>query len=418
MTQTRRPSWPQTWYTTLITFKKLKSILLTLMMLVGLATTASAQQKIDFFKINGTAVDTNSGNKSGGTQRFVLATDQPNLTTPLNINWSQIAGTTVSFNNGTVDNGTIRVTIASNSSGVIGVTGTFWQATQPISGTVTATQGTGTNLHMVCDSGCSSSTAPADASTFTPSTTPQSPVGGFFQTTATNNALTNLQMGAIQLTAQRAVFSNLRNASGTEVGVAATPLQVSLANTAGNASAIQVQESGTHVLVDDAVFTPATTKVVMAGFTADETATDSVNEGDGGAARMTTDRVVWAAPAAVNSTSQATLNCYLTSAASTNATNCKASAGNIYAIHVTNTTTTNYFLRLYNLSSSPTCSSSTGFIETIPALGATANGGVNGRVVPAGEAYDTGIGFCLTGGGSSTDNTNAATGVYITIKYK
>jgi hypothetical protein len=31
-----------------------------------------------------TTVDTNSGNKSASTPRFVLATDQPNLTTPLN----------------------------------------------------------------------------------------------------------------------------------------------------------------------------------------------------------------------------------------------------------------------------------------------------------------------------------------------
>jgi hypothetical protein len=34
------------------------------------------------------------------------------------------------------------------------------------------------------------------------------------------------------------------------------------------------------------------------------------------------------------------------------------------------------------------------------------------------QAYGTGIGFCITGGGSSTDNTNAATGVYVTIGYK
>lgn len=113
-----------------------------------------------------------------------------------------------------------------------------------------------------------------------------------------------------------------------------------------------------------------------------------------------------------------TSTCYITSAASTNSTNCKGSAGSVYEIHVTNTTTTNYFLRLYNLSSAPTCSSATGFIETVPALGAAANGGVNGRLNGVPQAYGTGIGFCLTGGGSSTDNTNAATGVYVTILYK
>ncbi len=117
-------------------------------------------------------------------------------------------------------------------------------------------------------------------------------------------------------------------------------------------------------------------------------------------------------------TTDAASTCYLTSAASTNSTNCKASAGNVYGISVVNTTTTNYFLRMYNASSAPTCSSATGFVETIPALGAAANGGGISRpwVVP--QAYSTGIGFCLTGGGSSTDNTNAATGVYVAILYK
>lgn len=106
--------------------------------------------------------------------------------------------------------------------------------------TFTVTQGTGTSLHMVCDGGTCGSVSPADASTFTPSTTTQATVGGFFQTTATNNALTNLQMGAMQLTAQRALFVNFRNASGTEIGTSSTPVQVSLANTGSNATAVNI----------------------------------------------------------------------------------------------------------------------------------------------------------------------------------
>lgn len=49
-------------------------------------------------QIGGTNIDTNSGNKSTGTQRVVLATDQPNLTTPLNVSGGGSAtatGTTV-----------------------------------------------------------------------------------------------------------------------------------------------------------------------------------------------------------------------------------------------------------------------------------------------------------------------------------
>lgn len=56
-------------------------------------------------QLNGTTVDTNSGNKSAGTQRIVLATDQPQLTNALKV----------------------------DGSGV----------TQPVSGSVTATKSTG-----------------------------------------------------------------------------------------------------------------------------------------------------------------------------------------------------------------------------------------------------------------------------------
>lgn len=111
-------------------------------------------------------------------------------------------------------------------------------------------------------------------------------------------------------------------------------------------------------------------------------------------------------------------SCVVQSAASTNATNCKGSAGQLYSIQVINTTSTLYYLRLYNSSGSPTCSSATGFIRSIPIPHASGNGG--GVVIPQdiGETFGTGIAFCFTGGGSSTDNTNAATGNYITLLYK
>lgn len=108
---------------------------------------------------------------------------------------------------------------------------------------------------------------------------------------------------------------------------------------------------------------------------------------------------------------------YATSAASTNATNVKASAGTISTLAVVNTTATLYYLRMYNLASAPTCSSATGFVNTIPIPASTSGAGI---VIPitVPHAFTTGIGYCLTGGGSSTDNTNAATGVYINLWYK
>lgn len=48
--------------------------------------------------------------------------------------------------------------------------------------------------------------------------------------------------------------------------------------------------TGPHIIVDDSAFTIATDSVSVSGYLADETAPDSVDEGDVGAARMTLDR--------------------------------------------------------------------------------------------------------------------------------
>jgi hypothetical protein len=108
---------------------------------------------------------------------------------------------------------------------------------------------------------------------------------------------------------------------------------------------------------------------------------------------------------------------FLAAAATTNATNVKASAGTLYHISASNTTATIYYLRMYNLSTAPTCSSATGFVETIPVPASTSGGGREIDIA-VGQAYGTGIGFCITGGAASTDNTSAATGVFVTVTYK
>jgi hypothetical protein len=141
----------------------------------------------------------------------------------------------------------------------------------------------------------------------------------------------------------------------------------------------------------------------------------------GGNAVVTPDNGVQATASVPTTSSTAAVSaCNVLSAASTNATSCKGSAGNFYGYELYNSTTTVYYLRLYNTSAAPTCSSATGFIRSIPIPPAGAAGGVNGAIsnqqFPV--AYSTGIGFCITGGSSSTDNTNAATGVFGEIRYK
>lgn len=178
----------------------------------------------------------------------------------------------------------------------------------------------------------------------------------------------------------------------------------------------QAALTGLGVYVEDAGET-AGGNLSMAGAVRRDTATSSSGT-DGDNSTINTNNVgaVWTTQ--VPATNGGTLSCPVQSAASTNATNCKNAAGQIYNIQAVNTTSTIYFLRLYNLSSAPTCSSATGFIRTIPIPHGTGTGAGIAIDQSVGEAFSTGIGFCLTGGGSSTDNTNAATGVYVTILYK
>lgn len=110
-------------------------------------------------------------------------------------------------------------------------------------GNLVAVTGTAGNLNVQCANCSGSGVSTADKAAFVSGTSIFAGGGGFFQTTATANPLTTGQQGMFQVTAQRAMFSNLRDSSGTELGVAAGPLQVSLANTAANGTAISI--SGT-----------------------------------------------------------------------------------------------------------------------------------------------------------------------------
>lgn len=105
------------------------------------------------------------------------------------------------------------------------------------------------------------------------------------------------------------------------------------------------------------------------------------------------------------------------SAATTNSTSVKASAGTAYSITLINTTAVLYYLRLYNLATAPTCSSATGYVTTLP-IPASATGAGVSVPLPVGMAFTTGIAYCITGGPTSTDNTNAAVGVYGFLSFR
>lgn len=85
-----------------------------------------ANQSVNAAQVGGTAVDTNSGTKSAGTIRVVLATDQPQLTNKLlvtpdansAVNVAQINGVTPLMGAGAVGTGSLRTTLASDDPAV------------------------------------------------------------------------------------------------------------------------------------------------------------------------------------------------------------------------------------------------------------------------------------------------------------
>lgn len=191
-------------------------------------------------------------------------------------------------------NGYLKVNVA--AGGASGGTSSTFAATFPATGTaigmsqggnMVALTGTSNNLNVQCANCSGSGVSTVDAATFTASTSLFAGTGGFFQTTATSNALTNGQQGMFQVTANRAIFSNLRNASGAEVGVTGAELFVGGRGTAGTAAGgvltVQGVASMTPVLAtlsgtnNIATVTTVTTVSTLTGGGVASGATDSGN---------------------------------------------------------------------------------------------------------------------------------------------
>jgi hypothetical protein len=105
------------------------------------------------------------------------------------------------------------------------------------------------------------------------------------------------------------------------------------------------------------------------------------------------------------------------SAASTNATNVKASAGQVYDIQVFNTNANPRYLKLYNKASAPSVGSDTP-VKTILIPGNAAGAGVV-KNWDKGLEFSTGISYALTTGIGDADATAvAANEIVVNIDYK
>lgn len=106
--------------------------------------------------------------------------------------------------------------------------------------------------------------------------------------------------------------------------------------------------------------------------------------------------------------------------ASTNSTEMRGAPAHLCDLTLENTTTTIYYIHIYDVASAPTCST-TGAKHIYPIPPAGAAGGASGlqRSIStlAGENYVNGVGYCVTGAGTDGDTTVAAAGVYVNASY-
>lgn len=101
------------------------------------------------------------------------------------------------------------------------------------------------------------------------------------------------------------------------------------------------------------------------------------------------------------------------SAASTNSTLVFPGPSLLMGGVIVNTTSTEYFLKIYDTVSAPTCGTGTPKLRyPIPS---NSNGGGAFYLSPDSQKFAFGVGFCLTGAIGDSDTTAAAAGVAINL---
>lgn len=230
-------------------------------------------------------------------------------------------------------------------------------------------------------------TSMADDAAFSVASTAGTPVGGTYK--ATLDAVDDGDFGVFAMTAKRAQYvSHL------------TPLGDTMVDDTLDALNVKVVGGSIAGIADDAAFVVGTSELLPVGFLADETATDSVNEGDLGAGRMTLDRkqIVTDQPHSAGGCSNYTA--LSTGAVLTAAI--KASPGNLYSLECYNVNAAARYVRLYNMTTAPASTDTASVVWQGVIPGATTGGGF---VItwPKGKFFSTGIGIRASTGIAHND---------------
>lgn len=297
-----------------------------------------------------------------------------------------------------VDIGDVTINNAS-----LAVTGTFWQATQPVS--IAAAVGVTDNA------GSLTVDAPVGTPVFVRLSDGTDPIATLPVSLASvpSHAVTNAGTFAVQLSQYTPASGRLpvdgsgvtQPVSGTVTANAGTGSFTVAQATAANLNATVV---GTGTFVVQATLAAETTKVI---------GTVNVSAGQSIAVTNAGTFAVQASVPAVT-TGGATPG-KLTSAGSTNATSVKGSAGTLYMLVAMNTNAAARYLKLYNKATAPTVGTDTPVLTfTIP--GNTAGAGFVCPIPTQGIEFSTGIAFALTTGAADSD-TGAVAANEINVNY-
>jgi hypothetical protein len=330
---------------------------------------------------------------------------------------------------GGVEAGALRVTVASDSTGVLSVddNGATLSVDDgggslTIDGSVSAAV-TNAGTFAVQDS-----EKVADNAAFTDGTTKVQPAGYIFDEAA-GTALTENDAAAARIDSKRAQVSVIEDETtrGRRTTVTAgNALKVdnsAVTQPVSNAGTFVTQENGSAltalqliddtVFADDAAFTVGTSKVNAIGLMADQTATDSVNEGDIGIPRMTLDRkqITTVAP----SSDTEGLDVFRTLDADETEEDVKTSAGKLYGWFIYNDGAAEVYVKFYNATAANTTVGTTTPRLTIPIPA----GGAANVEFTNGIGFDTAICIAATTGVADADTAApAANQVVANVFYK
>lgn len=152
---------------------------------------------------------------------------------------------------------TVNGTVTANQGGTWNLNNISGTISLPTGASTSANQTNGSQLTQIVDaggdavtvtggkldvnaviSGSGGGTSSIDNSAFTAGTDSGTPTMGFYHSTI--DTVTDGRVATVGMTSKRGMFVNLQTAAGAETGVAATPLQVSLANTGANTNKLLV----------------------------------------------------------------------------------------------------------------------------------------------------------------------------------